>query len=957
MELSVGSQLRGFTITRIRPIPGKDAELVEMIYEKTGTELAWTNSKETNKLFSIAFKTIPEDSTGVFHILEHSVLCGSEKYPVKEPFVELLKSSMNTFLNAMTFPDKTVYPVSSRNEQDYLNLTSVYLDAVFAPRILTEPNIFYQEGWHYETEGEKLNYNGVVFNEMKGATSGVDSVVSRSMQYMLFPDTCYGYCSGGDPRVIPELTYEQFLEAYRKNYHPTNARIYLDGDIPLDATLELIESYLCRYEPGTRQTLTVQTPKAAEKTVYYEAAPEEDLSTKAQLTLGKLMGSWSDKAGLLAAHVLCDVLAGSNDAPIKRAILTSGLGQDVTMEVNDGVFQPWMTLRIHNMNDENASALRTLLTDTVKTLVTDGIPKNELTASINRLAFQMKDMHEPQGLIRCLSALDSWLYGGDPMLFLSYDDAIVQLQEMAQSDGFERLLENLLLEESGLCVLHTIPSLTLGEETRAAEAARLEETRKSMTAQELAAIAEAAERLRSWQQKPDSAENLAMLPTLSLDQVSATPAELPTAIDTVEGVTILRHKAGTNGIIHLDAYFSLSDFSLEELAALPLITSLLGQLPTENYDAVALQNQVKTHLGRLVFRPDVFAKAGQSDLCTPFLNIHCSVLKENLSIAEELLTEVLTRTDFNQPARIRETLLQEEMGMQQSAMQSGHRFALTCAMSHNSAAAAVSEAYSGYTQLSWLHSFSKDFDAKIESFTTLCRKLLSTAVGTARMIIGITEEFETDLSGLIRKLPAGTSAAPAHYETALPRRLGVRIPSQANYTCAAAPFKTCGAAYNGTLKLLTNILSLSCLWNSIRVQGGAYGAGVQGGRGGAISCWSYRDPTPGRSLDIYTTLGDFIRQFAESDESLDKFIISTIASTEPLVSPAVAGNIADGQWLQGLTYEDAVKERRQLLDATIEDLLAWCPALELLSDGTVCVVGHNEALEACSGKNLIIYDI
>ena len=957
MELNIGMKLRGFTVTRIRPIPGKTAELVEMVYDQTGTELVWARSQETNKLFSIAFKTVPQDSTGVFHILEHSVLCGSEKYPVKEPFVELLKSSMNTFLNAMTFPDKTVYPVSSRNTQDFLNLTSVYLDAVFAPRILTEPNIFYQEGWHYETEEDKLIYNGVVFNEMKGATSGVDNVVRRTMQRMLFPDTCYGYNSGGDPRVIPELTYEQFLEAYRKNYHPTNARIYLDGNIPLEATLELIESYLCRYEPGSRQELTIQSPRSAEETVYYEAAQEEDLSAKAQLTLGKLTGSWSDKTGLLAAHVLSDVLTGNNDAPFKRAILDAGLGQDVSMGVTDGVLQPWLTLRIHNMKDENASAIRTLLTDTARVLVTKGIAKEDLTASINRLAFQMKDMHEPQGLIRCLSALDSWLYGGDPMLFLNYDDSIAELRTMAASNGFEKLLESLLLDETGLCVLHTLPSLTLGEETRAAEAARLEEARKAMTEAQLSATTENAKLLKAWQEKPDSPEALAMLPALTLDQVSDKPTELPTVTDTAGGVTVLRHKAGTNGILHLSAYFPLSDFSLEELTALPLITSLLGHLPTANYTAPALQNQIKTHLGKLSFLTSVLSKADQTDLCTPCLVARCSVLRENLAKAEDLMVEVLTRTDFDQPARIRETLLQEETDMQRLATTRGHNFASTCANAHYSASAAVREAIDGYSQLSWLHDFSRNFDTRIDSFITLARKLLVTAVATARMTLSITEEFETDLSGLTTALPKGTAAAPVRYETRLPKKLGIRIPSQVSYACAAAHLHGCGAQYNGTLMLLTNILSLGCLWNSVRVQGGAYGAGIQGTRDGHLFCWSYRDPTPIRSLGVYRTLGDFVRQFAESGETLDKYIISTVASTEPLVSPAAAGYIADKQWFSGLTYEDDVAERRQLLNATAEDLLSWCTALETMEKGAVCVVGHSDALAACAEEELTLCEV
>ena len=958
MDITVGSSLHGFTVTRIRKIPGKAAQMIEMLYEKTGTELVWVQSKDTNKLFSIAFKTLPEDSTGVFHILEHSVLCGSEKYPVKEPFVELLKSSMNTFLNAMTFPDKTMYPVSSRNEQDYLNLTSVYLDAVFAPKILTNPNIFYQEGWHYETQEDKLIYNGVVFNEMKGAMSGVDRVVEQTMQEMLFPDTCYGYNSGGDPKVIPELTYAQFLDSYKKNYHPTNARIYLDGDIPLDATLSLIESYLCQFETGSRQEICAQVPKACQRTISYESAPEEDLSSKAQLLLGKIMGSWDSKVKLLAANVLCDVLAGTNDAPLSRAILSAGLGEDVSMQVNDGVYQPWLTLRIHNMNDSNAEKILDLLKDTARELAEKGLDKQELTASINRLAFHTKDMQEPQALIRCLGAMDSWLYGGDPMLYLTYDEAFGELRKMVEDRSFEKLLKELLLDDTGLCILHAIPSTTLGEETRAQEAARLTKAQEAMTEQERELTKKTCEALQTWQQTPDSQEGLSTLPVLSLDEVSLEPADLPTLEDSCKGVKILRHETGTNGIIHLSAYFTLTDLTLEELTAFSFLSSLMGQLPTKNYDAIALQNAVKTHLGSLSFHVDAFSRSGPQT-CTPVLTARCSVLKENLSIAEELLTEVLTTTDFNQKDRIREILLQAETERQQAAMMSGHQFAAACAQSHYSAEGAVSEATGAYTQLQWLHSLAKDFDSKIDTVIALAEKVLGSCVCASRMTLSITEDGKTDPAGLIDRFPAGTPTAPdAAYKTALPRKLGIRIPAQVSYACIGYHMDSCGETYRGTIRLLSNILSLGYLWNSVRVQGGAYGAGMQAGRSGRLFCYSYRDPSPARTLGVYRSMTDFVKAFLESGESLDKFIISTIAGTEPLVGPKHAGIIADQLWFAGINHDSAVLERRQLLEATAEDLLGWCNLLDAMArDAAVCVVGHSDALNACEEETLTILEL
>ena len=339
--------LFGFKAVNARDCGELAARAVEWVHEKTGAKVFWLDNGEANKLFAIAFTTLPGDDSGVFHIIEHSVLCGSEKYPVKEPFVELLKSSMQTFQNAMTYPDKTVYPVSSRNEQDFLNLTSVYLDAVFAPAILHEPNIYRQEGWHYELEGENLTYNGVVFNEMKGAMSSVDEIAERSIMHLLFPDNCYQYNSGGEPAAIPNLTYQQFLDSYKKNYHPSNARIYLDGDIPVEKTLSMLDEYLGRYEMGEKQRLDKQTPVSCEQTVTYEAV--NDGTPKAQLVLGKILGSFDDKTELLARQVLCDVLAGSNDAPLKRAVLSTGLCQDLSLGVTDGMIQPFMVLRLHNM--------------------------------------------------------------------------------------------------------------------------------------------------------------------------------------------------------------------------------------------------------------------------------------------------------------------------------------------------------------------------------------------------------------------------------------------------------------------------------------------------------------------------------------------------------------------------------------------------------------------------------
>ena len=957
MELNVGNKLYGFTVTAVRPIPGKDAVMVQMVYEKTNTELVWVKSSETNKLFSIAFKTIPEDDTGVFHILEHSVLCGSAKYPVKEPFVELLKSSMNTFLNAMTFPDKTMYPVSSRNEQDFLNLTSVYLDAVFAPSILKNPNIFRQEGWHYEIDGENLTYNGVVFNEMKGAMSAVDEVAERGIMHLLFPDNCYRFNSGGEPAAIPELTYEQFVDTYRKNYHPTNAFVYLDGDIPVDATFAMLDAYLSQYEMGQKQVLEPQMPVGREETVYYEAA--NDGTPKAQLVLGKILGSFADKNELLARDVLCDVLAGTNASPLKRAVLETGLCQDVTLGVQDGLIQPFMMLRLHNMEDQNAAKLLEVVRGCAEKLVKEGIPKKLLTASINQRAFRLQQMQEPQGLIRCINSLNTWLYGGDPMDQLHFAESFEALRVMAENGGFEALLQEMLLEEAGMCTLHVLPSETYGKEQREAEVARLAREKAAMSQPQLEELARISEEFAKWQQTPDSPEGLATLPVLDLKEISPEPVVYDTVEDAVDGVTLLRHKAASNGIVYLKAYFRLTDVSLEELTQLSLLPKLLGNLGAGGMDAAALQSEIKTYLGDLRFDIDVQSALGERSCCTPMLTVRCSVLKENLHKAEELIHTILTATDFEQTERIRERVLQAENDAQQRGMMAGHALAIAATQAHFSAAAAAQEASSGISFIQWIHGFAKEFDAKLADFVALAKGTLAKAVCRKRMILSLTEEGASDLSGLVARFPEGCAAPEkAAYTTKLPKKLGIRIPAQVSYASVGYHLGEIGMEYDGTARLLSNILSLAQLWNEVRVQGGAYGAGMRMGTGGSLFTYSYRDPSPNRSLGVYRSMADFVKGFAASGEDITGFIISTVAETEPLVGPAERGTIADRDWFAGWGYEKAVAERKQLLNAKTADLARWCGALEALQEqAAVCVVGYADALETCAEEALTIVDI
>lgn len=955
MNLTIGTKLHGFTVDRVRAVEELNATLVEMSHDKTGAALCWMDNGEDNKLFCIGFKTLPEDSTGVFHILEHSVLCGSAKYPVREPFVELLKSSMNTFLNAMTYPDKTVYPVSSRNEKDFLNLTSVYLDAVFAPCLLENPNIFYQEGWHTELNDGVPSYKGVVFNEMKGAMSGVDDIEDEGLNALLFPQNCYRFNSGGAPEAIPDLTYEQFVNTYRRFYHPSNSRIFLDGTVPLDATLEMIDGYLSRYERSDEtHDIPMQQPVSGTGTCFYEIGEGEDPANKVVFSTGKIIGTWQDKDKLMAAEVLCDLLADSNESPLTRAILSAGLGEDVRLAVQDGVAQPRLVLRVRNTAEDKIDAIRAAVRETVSAMVEQGIDRDALKASINRYAFRIRQEREPQGLLHALNAMSSWLYGGDPLMYLVHDESIAGLHCLMENNGYEELLRELLLDETGLVQLKILPSATCGAEARRKEVARLQAEMEGRSEADLAALEELNRKLAIWQQTPDSAEQLATLPMLPLSEVGEEPETVETQVDEVSGVTVLRHKISSKGICYLSLYFKLTDCTKEELTALALLPELITNLPTDRYSVIQLQQEIKTYIGELRFRVGVSARENCRTECTPYLTVHASVLEDNWDKAVELLCEILLHTRYNEPERIHEIVMQaNEMGKQMGTM-AGHMVGITAVQSHYSAAAAVTEAQNGYTVIQWLHGMAKEFDGKISGLIELLERVRTRSICRARLTASVTTMKEMDLSGLLSALPQGEAVpGAASYTSDLPKRMGIRIPAQAAF--AEIGFRLDSGA-DGSLQIADNILSLSYLWNEVRVQGGAYGVGMRTSRSGSMACYSYRDPSPARTLKAYAGSADFLKAFCDGDEALDKFIISAVAATDPLRAPGDRGTAADERWFAGATDEIRRTHRRQMLDTTREKLLGWCDALKAMSgEGAVCVVAHDEALKQCEG--LEIFDL
>ena len=957
MHFSEGDRIGGFRVTGIRESREAGGRMIGMIHEKTGAELFRLENGAENGVFAIGFRTLPTDDTGVFHILEHGVLCGSDRYPVREPFVELLKSSMSTFLNAMTFPDMTLFPVSSRNPRDLMNLAGVYLDAVFHPTARKDPKRFLQEGWRIDRDEDgNPVFQGVVYNEMKGSMSDTDTLIERRLTRMLFPDTCYGFNSGGDPEKIPDLTWEQFTEQYDRHYHPSNARVYLDGAVPMEEMLPLLDRVFSEYEkreplPGFR----TQEPRAAEETLYYELGREEKAENRGHLSLGRITGTWADRSENMARGIISDVLTGTNEAPLKRAVLDRKLARDFVITVDDTGYQSWISLYAENVTDGKEAEIRELLRETAEKIRREGLDRNALEASLNRAAYALREEEEPQGIGRCIRCFGRWLYGGDPGEALETEGLIREIREMLDNGRIDELAADMLTETDTMAVLHCRPSATLGAEKREEEARRLRERTEAWTEAERAANERELEELEDWQSAPDPEEALKTLPMLTRKDADAMPAWTETEEDECLGVPVLRHRLACNGVVHLRAYFPLTDRSLEDLCRLNAFTSMLGRLPTRRHDTHLLQQEIKRYTGHFSFSVGTRARKGQDETCTPYLMASVSALSEFAGKALELAAEVLTETEPDRPDRIRDIVLQTEQGVRMKVVSAGHSIGIRSVMSLYSAEGAVRNMLEGEGAVRYIHRFAGDPETEIPLFLEAGKRMMAETVCRKRMTLSVTGTDDVDLRPLAEALPEGTPApAEAAYRAETALRKGFRIPSQTGFAVRGYRLSRCGVKqYSGVMWLAASILSLDYLWNRIRVRGGAYGAGFHADRSGNLYSYSYRDPTPARTLQADAGAADFLREFARSEEALDKYVISSLNELNPLLSPREKGALADIRRLNGITREESERIRREILNARSADLAACGTWLEQFSkEGAVCVVAHEDALKECEGLEI-----
>ena len=954
--LKINDIISGFKVKRCAECPDVSGVLYELIHERCKTRLYYLEREDENKTFSISFKTVPTDSTGVFHIIEHSVLCGSKKFPVKEPFVELLKGSLNTFLNALTFPDKTMYPVASRNDKDFHNLVDVYLDAVFNPLMKENEKIFMQEGWRLEvSEDGKLSTNGVVLNEMRGAYSSADEIESGEMMALLYPDSPYGLDSGGNPENITDLTYENFAKMHDKFYHPSNAIVFLDGSVDLESVLSLVNSYIEKYE--YRQCnfeIPSQPPVSPEKKyIEYEINEDENKTDKSRLSLGFMAYRYNQRERAVAVGILIDSLLESNESPIKKKIIESSLCEDMDVFTCDAIMENSIGVSFRNVKDGREDELSALFFDTVRGILSSGIDKELLSASLNSAEFRMREGDYgtmPKGIIYAMAILETALYGGAPEDALSYSEMFARLRDGIDDGYFERVLSELFLENGHKASLVMLPSDTLAERRKTREEEKMDLLREKLSECGVEKKRKAFSEFSLWQKKEDTKEDLSKMPTLSISDLPTEVKKSEMQLLDIDTVTILSHKQKTNGILYSDLYFDVTDFSEEDVFDFRILSALVANLSTVNYSAIELRKVTKANLGSFDLRLSPVSKKGETKI---YAVLSASALLSKSEYIPKMLSEILLSTLYSETEVIKSIICQLKIASEDSFSGAGHTMAYQRAASYVLACEAVNEYYSGYEAHTRIIALAADLDARLPALIERLQNLMKRVFVKSRLTLSVTgAENENVYREIISVFPVGqTPECRCKIKPLGIRREGIKIPAQVAYVATAADLYSLGISQNGAFNVIRTLLSYSYLWNTVRVQGGAYGSGMIYRNNGGIGFYSYRDPSPEKTLSAYLGISEFLRSFAKSDEEITRFIIGAFGDACPLLTPRLSATLESGKYLRGITYEDECCRRRELLSVDKEEISKFADLFEkITSTGAVAVVGGAEKLSLLGEK-------
>lgn len=935
-------------------------------HKKSGARIAILSNNDDNKVFYIGFRTPPEDETGVPHIIEHTTLCGSKKFPVKDPFIELAKGSLNTFLNAMTYPDKTVYPVASCNDQDFKNLMDVYLDAVFNPNITKYEEIFKQEGWHYELtdKDDELKINGVVYNEMKGAYSSPDEVLSSQIYRSLFPDNTYSKDSGGNPEYIPKLTYEAYLDFYHKYYHPSNSYIYLYGDMDVVERLEWLDKeYLSLYDYKKVNSEINKQPAFDEiKNVeaQYSITMDDTQENKTYLSYNRVVGDTLDEMLYQAFDVLDYALVSSPGAPVKQALIDAGIGDDVYGSYDAGILQPVFSFVAKNANASQADEFESIIENTLKEVVKTGINKEALLAGINSSEFKFREAdfgQFPKGLLFGLNCLDSWLFDDmKPFIHLECLGTFAKLRKAVDTDYFEKLIQEYLLDNTHGSSVTVKPKRGLGNEREEALAKELSDYKASLSDEEIKKLIEDTEHLKKYQEEPSSDEDLRKLPMLTRADMKKNAMPFSNIEDELLDVKVVRHDIESNGIDYISFLFDAGDFAQSELGYLGFFTNALGLVSTEKYSYTDLANATNIYTGGIstgtASHPDI---KDRNNFVFKF-EVKLKVLEKNLDKALELMEQMLLSSDFTDTKRLGELVAQIKARLQANLSSSGHLVAAMRSMSSFSRYALYQDELKGIAFYRSICRIEKELSESPKSVSDKLAAIAKKLFARNRMLISFTGNNEAycnakpSLEKVIAgfdKMSAVGNQAEVHFNTAKEAFIDA---SQIQYVAKTGDFICEGYEYTGALRLLRIILSYDYLWINVRVKGGAYGCMNTFLRSGESYFVSYRDPNLSDTLDVYDRIPEYIKSFSPDERDMTKYIIGTFSALDTPMNPEAKGSRSLSAYLEGITYEQIQKERNEILNAQPEDIRRLADLVEaVLKKDSICVIGNENMIKESAG--------
>lgn len=935
-------------------------------HKKSGARIAILSNNDDNKVFYIGFRTPPEDETGVPHIIEHTTLCGSKKFPVKDPFIELAKGSLNTFLNAMTYPDKTVYPVASCNDQDFKNLMDVYLDAVFNPNITKYEEIFKQEGWHYELTGkdDELKINGVVYNEMKGAYSSPDEVLSSQIYRSLFPDNTYSKDSGGNPEYIPKLTYEAYLDFYHKYYHPSNSYIYLYGDMDVVERLEWLDKeYLSLYDYKKVNSEINKQPAFDEiKNVeaQYSITMDDSQENKTYLSYNRVVGDSLDEMLYQAFDVLDYALVSSPGAPVKQALIDAGIGDDVYGSYDAGILQPVFSFVAKNANASQADEFESIIESTLEEVVKTGINKEALLAGINSSEFKFREAdfgQFPKGLLFGLNCLDSWLFDDmKPFIHLECLGTFAKLRKAVDTDYFEKLIQEYLLDNTHGSSVTVKPKCGLGNEREEALAKELSNYKASLSDEEIKKLIEDTEHLKKYQEEPSSDEDLRKLPMLTRADMKKNAMAFSNIEDELLDVKVVRHDIESNGIDYISFLFDAGDFAQSELGYLGFFTNALGLVSTEKYSYTDLANATNIYTGGIstgtASHPDI---KDRNNFVFKF-EVKLKVLEKNLDKALELMEQMLLSSDFTDTKRLGELVAQIKARLQANLSSSGHLVAAMRSMSSFSRYALYQDELKGIAFYRSICRIEKELSESPKSVSDKLAAIAKKLFARNRMLISFTGNNEAygnakpSLEKVIAgfdKMSAVGNQAEVHFNTAKEAFIDA---SQIQYVAKTGDFICEGYEYTGALRLLRIILSYDYLWINVRVKGGAYGCMNTFLRSGESYFVSYRDPNLSDTLDVYDRIPEYIKSFSPDERDMTKYIIGTFSALDTPMNPEAKGSRSLSAYLEGITYEQIQKERNEILNAQPEDIRRLADLVEaVLKKDSICVIGNENMIKESAG--------